>query len=298
MEAYSSHRVRFVNVGEKIGAFQVLGPLGKGAHSTILHIRRNADSKQYALKVVPLESPEDQKFLEQARHEFRVAGMFDHPNILKIYALEEQKNWLFKVTKAHLLVEYVNGKTLDEIPMLPIASWIQIFQKIAAAMAHMHRRKVLHADMKPGNVMFSRNGQVKVIDFGLAWIKDEPKDRVQGTPEYMAPETAKKKVVNERTDIFNFGATMYRLTTFRLPPPTGKGEDGLALEAGLWTSRLEPVDKYNKDAPQELCELIRHCLSYKAADRPQHMRDINSTLEELVQKMVGSSAEKLEALEW
>lgn len=287
-----------MNIGEKIGAFQVLGTLGKGAHSTILHIRRNADSKQYALKVVPLDTPEDQKYLEQARHEFRVAGMLDHPNVLKNYALEEQKNWLFKVTKAHLLVEYVNGKTLDNVPVLPMQALVQVFQKIAAALAHMHRRKVLHADMKPGNVMLSRTGHVKVIDFGLAWIKDEPKDRVQGTPEYMAPETAKKKVINEQTDIFNFGATMYRLTTFRLPPPTGMDETGMALEAGLWTSRLDPVEKYNKDAPPELCELIRNCLSYKAADRPEHMRDVNAVLEELVGRMVNSSAEKLEALEW
>jgi len=298
MEAYSKPRVRFVNPGEKIGAFQVLGTLGKGAHSTILHVRRNADSKQYALKVVPLESADDQKFLEQARHEFRISGMLDHPNILKVYALEEQKNWLFKVTKAHLLVEYVNGKTLDETPMLPIAAWVQIFHKIAAAMAHMHRRKVLHADMKPGNVMFSRTGQVKVIDFGLAWIKDEPKDRVQGTPEYMAPETARKKIINERTDIFNFGATMYRLTTFRLPPPTGKDENGLALEAGLWTARLEPVSKFNKDAPSELCELIHRCLAYKAADRPEHMRDVAAELEGISGQLVNSSADKLEALEW
>jgi len=287
-----------LNIGEKIGAFQVLGTLGKGAHSTILHIRRNADSKQYALKVVPLDTPEDQKYLEQARHEFRVAGMLDHPNVLKNYALEEQKNWLFKVTKAHLLVEYVNGKTLDNVPVLPMQALVQVFQKIAAALAHMHRRKVLHADMKPGNVMLSRTGHIKVIDFGLAWIKDEPKDRVQGTPEYMAPETAKKKVINEQTDIFNFGATMYRLTTFRLPPPTGMDETGMALEAGLWTSRLDPVEKYNKDAPPELCELIRNCLSYRPADRPEHMRDVNAVLEELVGRMVNSSAEKLEALEW
>jgi eukaryotic-like serine/threonine-protein kinase len=287
-----------LNIGDKIGQFQVLGTLGKGAHSTILHIRRNADSKQYALKVVPLDTAEDQKYLEQARHEFRVAGMLDHPNILKNYALEEQKNWLFKVTKAHLLVEYVNGKTLDNVPVLPIAAQVQVFQKIAAALAHMHRRKVLHADMKPGNVMLSRTGQVKVIDFGLAWIKDEHKDRVQGTPEYMAPETAKKKVINEQTDIFNFGATMYRLTTFRLPPPTGADESGIALEAGLWTSRLEPVEKFNKDAPRELCELIRNCLAYKPGDRPEHMRDVNALLEELVGKLVNSSAEKLEALEW
>ena len=99
----------------KIGKFQILGTLGSGAHSTILHIRRSADSKQYALKVVPITGSEDHKFLEQAQHEFRVAQMLDHPNLIHIYALETPRNWLFRIRKAHLLIEYVNGRTLDKI---------------------------------------------------------------------------------------------------------------------------------------------------------------------------------------
>src|SRR5262249_36069162 len=96
-----------------IGSFQILGTLGKGAHSTILHIRRSAVSKQYALKVVPLETKEDLKYLDQARHEFRVAQLLDHPNLIKIYALETPRDWLFRIHKVHLLIEYVNGQTLD-----------------------------------------------------------------------------------------------------------------------------------------------------------------------------------------
>src|SRR3954465_7262893 len=97
----------------KIGKFQVIGTLGSGAHSSILHVRRSADGKNYALKVVPLDDPEDQKYLEQAQLEFRVAQMPDHPNLLKVYALEPVKDWLFRTRKVHLLLEYVNGKTLD-----------------------------------------------------------------------------------------------------------------------------------------------------------------------------------------
>lgn len=287
-----------MNVGEKIGPFQVLGALGSGAHSSIMHVRRKADGKQYALKVVPLNGPADQKFLEQARHEFRVSGMLDHPNILKIYALEEQKNWLLKVTKAHLLLEYVNGKTLDDVPVLAVTKLIQIFHKVASALVHMHRRNVIHADLKPGNLMLSRTGQVKVIDFGLAWIKGQGKDRIQGTPEYMAPETVKRKIINERTDIFNFGATMYKLTTFRLPPPTGATGEGVVLDGKTWTARLEPVANQNKEAPYELCDLIQKCLSYNAHDRPEHMLDIAEALDNMVKKLVTSSGDKLEAMEW
>src|SRR5688572_2533293 len=96
-----------------IGKFEIVGTLGKGAHSTILHIRRAEDSKHYALKVVPLESKEDQKFFDQAKHELRVAQMLHHNNLIKVYALETVRDWLFRVKKVHLLLEFVNGKTLD-----------------------------------------------------------------------------------------------------------------------------------------------------------------------------------------
>src|SRR5690242_16804037 len=94
-----------------IGQFQILGTLGTGAHSTILHVRRSADGRNYALKVVPLDSKEDHKFLEQAQHEFRVAGMLNHKNLIKVHTLELVKDWLFRIRKVHLLIEYVNGKT-------------------------------------------------------------------------------------------------------------------------------------------------------------------------------------------
>src|SRR5260370_42683396 len=78
-----------------IGKFQVLGTLGSGAHSTILHVRRSSDSKQYALKVVPITGKGDLKFLEQAQHEFRVAQLLDHANLLKVFALETPRDWFF-----------------------------------------------------------------------------------------------------------------------------------------------------------------------------------------------------------
>src|ERR1700683_2555843 len=104
----------------RIGNFQILGTLGSGAHSTILHVRRSADSKHYALKVVQIDKKEEMKFLTQAEHEFVVAKKLDHPNLIKVHTLEKVKDWLFRVRKAHLLIEYVNGKTLDTCPRLTI----------------------------------------------------------------------------------------------------------------------------------------------------------------------------------
>ncbi len=289
---------------KRIGKFHVLGTLGSGAHSSILHIRRSADSTQYALKVVPITGAEDAKFLEQAQHEFRVAQMLDHPNLIRIYALETPRDWLFRIRKVHLLIEYVNGKTLDTMPRIPIPQLVQIFVRVAAGLVHMHRRGVCHADLKPNNIILSRSGDVKVIDYGLAWIRGQQKGRVQGTPEYMAPEQARNAIVNERTDIYNFGATMYRLVTWRNPPSvvepeqTAGAAEALKLNAKMWEKLLKPVKECNAEAPTKLCELIHHCLAFNANSRPERMSEVQGALDHLVDKVVRSPEDKLEAYEW
>jgi serine/threonine protein kinase len=283
----------------KIGKFQVLGTLGEGAHSTILHVRRSADSKNYALKVVPINESEDKKFLKQAEHEFEIAQLLDHPNLIKVYALEPQRDWLFQVRKVHLLSEYVNGKTLDTFPRLAVPKLVQIFAAVAAGLAHMHRRRICHADLKPNNILLSRAGEVKVIDFGLAWHKGEEKGRIQGTPDYMAPEQAKKKIVNERTDIYNFGATMYRLVTWRKPPNPLVEAVALPLNDATWKKLIKPVKECAADAPRELCDLIHRCLAFSPNERPERVKDdIIPALDGLVKKLVTSDDDRLESMEW
>jgi serine/threonine protein kinase len=286
-----------VSPGDPIGKIQVLGPLGAGAHSTILHIRRQADGRQYALKVVPIGGPDEKKYLEQAEHEFHVGEKLDHPNLVKVYALEEVKDWLFRVKKAHLLIEFVNGKTLDEVPPLSVPKLVLVLAQVAAGLTHMHRRGVLHADMKPNNVMLSRAGEVKIIDYGLAWIKGDTKARVQGTPEYMAPETVKKKLINERTDIFNFGAMMYRLVTLRLPPST-VGDAVMPVDAELWQRQLKPAQEIRADCPKDLADVVHQCLSFSALKRPETMKDVQSKLDCIAGRFdeIGSGSHRV--LEW
>jgi serine/threonine protein kinase len=279
--------------GERIGRVTVLGPLGSGAHSTIVHVRRERDGKQYALKVVPINGPEELKFLEQARHEFRVAGLLDHPNLIKIPILEEQKDWLFRLKRVQLLMEFVNGKTLDQYPGLSIPKLVQVFEQIASALVHMHRRNVLHADLKPNNAMLSKTGKVKVIDYGLAWIKSEPKGRVQGTPEYMAPETSQRGLVNERTDIFNLGATMYRLVTLQNPPSAATPAGGFPMDEATWVSLLKPVKEVSKRCPPALAELIEQCMAFNAHRRPERMSEIQGRLDHLVDELVKTSEDRL-----
>lgn len=283
--------------GIAIGKFQVLGKLGTGANSTILHVRRSADSKQYALKVVPLNTPEDLKFQEQAEHEFRIGQMLDHPSLIKVYALETPRDWLFRARKVHLLIEYVNGKTLDTLPRIPIPKLTQVFVRVAAGLVHMHRRGICHADLKPNNVMLSRTGEVKILDYGLAWVKGEHKGRVQGTPEYMAPETAKSGLVTERTDIYNLGATMYRLVTWRLAPPM-LAEGGLLLDAKSWQKLLKPVQEFNPEAPAKLCDIIHQCLAFNPNNRPERISEVQGALDHLADELAHSSDDKLERLEF
>ncbi len=266
---------------DKIGKFTVLGTLGSGAHSSILHVRREEDSREYALKLVPIDDKEDRKYLEQAKHEFRVGQMLNHPNLVKVYAFETETGWFSGPKKAKLLLEYVPGKTMDKLPLQRMAKLLRMFERIADALTHMHKQGVYHADLKPNNLMHERGTRVKVLDYGLAWIKGEAKDRIQGTPEYMAPETVEHKLVNERTDIYNFGVTMYRLVTLQLPPCWMTGEDALPMNKKVFREQLKPVRTANPMVPEPLAELIHQCIEPNANKRPERMSHIQGTLDQL-----------------
>ncbi len=269
---------------DRIGKFKILETLGAGANSSILKVRRDEDGKEYALKVIPVGDEDDKKYLEQAKHEFKVGDRLAHPNLIKVYCFETESDWRFRVKKAKLLVEYVNGKTLDKVKTVAIPKLLKIFEQVAAGLCHMHAKGVYHADMKPNNVMLGKTGVVKVIDYGLAWIKGEPKDRVQGTPEYMAPETVTHKLVNERTDIYNLGATMYRLVTLQLPPKVTPELEGVPVDEATFLKQLKPVRECNKGCPVELEVLIHRCLSFQALKRPAMMTEVQGELDKLCDK--------------
>ena len=289
-------------MSEKIGAFQVLSNLGEGAHSSIMQIRRNSDGRQYALKIVKIETAEDEKYLDQAEHEFQVAQKLDHPNLIKIYCLEKMKSFgIFggKVKEIRQLIEFVNGKTLDQFKILPIGILLQIFRDVASGMVMMHRRNICHGDLKPNNIMLSKSGNVKVIDYGLSWIKGQEKHRIQGTPEYMAPEQVKHKMVNEKSDIFNLGATMYRLITWHyIPPVIPTGEHSVALDEETWKRSFKPVCERNPKCPKSVGQLIEHCLMFKASQRPETMAEVHEDLVILVQKFVKAEDDQLSTWEW
>jgi serine/threonine-protein kinase len=115
----------------------------------------------------------------------------------------------------------------------------------------------------------------------------------------MAPEQVKHSTINEHTDIYNFGATMYRLVTWRLPPPVATAEDGaLPMDAKAWARIYTPVEEVMPKTPRPLCELINRCLSFDPHKRPERMSEVQSALDYLVDDLVKSPEDSLEAMEW
>jgi serine/threonine-protein kinase len=257
--------------------YRVVNQLGTGAGSTILLISdKTAGGKRYALKVVRKQEPEDEVYIQQALTEFEASKKLNHPAIAKIFDCRLKKRW-FKVQGAELLMEYVEGKTLDEIEAPELSQLLLIFCHVASAMSHMHRRGVYHGDLKPANIMLNKTGQVKLIDFGTAWVRGQDKNRVQGTPQYIAPETATEKTVNEKTDIYNLGATMYRMFTGRFP------QQGIPKPGD--DRKLVPPLKLNPRIPGGLNELIIASLSVDPSRRPAGMFEIRDQLNGIARQM-------------
>jgi eukaryotic-like serine/threonine-protein kinase len=268
--------------------FRVAKPLGNGAGSTILLISDEETGKRYALKVVKRQDADDDIYINQVKVEFDVSRRLNHEAIVKIYDLRVKRSW-FRVTGAELLMEYVEGRTLDEIEAPSIGLLVLVFNQVASALAHMHRRGVYHGDLKPSNIMLAKSGIVKLIDFGTAWIKGEEKDRVQGTPQYMAPEQATERVVDERTDIYNLGATMYRMFTGRYV------QQGIPKPAEAGVRKLVPPIQILPKIPGTLNETILACVEVNPDRRPAGVFEIRNQLA-AVARYLGLEATALEGV--
>jgi serine/threonine protein kinase len=262
--------------------YRVVSTLGEGAGSMILQIADKNGGKRYALKTVRKHDPEDEVYIDQLRTEYEASQKLNHPAIARIYDLRMKKSW-FRVVGADLLMELVDGKTLDEIEAPELSQLVLIFSQVASALAHMHRRGVYHGDLKPSNIMLTKNGQVKLIDFGTAWVRGVDKNRVQGTPQYIAPEQASERIVNERTDIYNLGATMYRMFT-------GRYAQADIPRAGV-ERKVSAVNKVNPRISTRLNNLILACLQLNPERRPASMFEVREALSRVIREMGLEEAE-------
>ncbi len=272
--------------------FRVVKSLGTGAGSSVFQINDIKKGGYYALKIVKRQEAEDEIYIAQALQEAEVGPKLNHPSIMKIYDHRVKRAW-FKIATVELLMEYIDGRTLDELEMPERGQLVLMFANVASALHHMHRRGVYHGDLKPGNIMLSKAGEVKVIDFGTAWIKGQEKNRIQGTPQYMAPEQAKDRVVNEKTDLFNLGATMYRMFTGHHANLSGVPGDEGAIGP---RSKIRPPIKLDPKIPGTLNETIMACLNANPDARPAGAYEVEAQLQ-AVAKYMGLKTKDLKGLE-
>lgn len=258
-------------VGDLVEGYRILREVGRGAAS-IIYLAQDPRTRQiWALKHVEKNDPRDQRYLEQAEAEYRIASELDHPSIRKIVRLIRRKGSLLSVRELYLVMEFVDGVSEDRQPPRTFEQAVQIFEQVALALAHMHSRGFVHADMKPQNIMVA-DGMAKIIDLGQSCRIGTVKERIQGTPDYIAPEQVHRRALTPRTDIYNLGATMYWTLTRRHIPTALAGEDRLveSLDDAL-IPRPVPAIELNPRIPPRLNELVMQCVEVDPARRPPSM---------------------------
>ena len=193
--------------GDMVEGYRVLKEIGRGAAS-IIYLVQDPKSKQiWALKHVEKNDPKDQRFLDQAEREYKIASEFNHPSIRKIDRMIKKRTNLVNTRDLYLVMEFVDGISEEKQPPRTFQKAVDIFHQVARALAHMHDRGYVHADMKPNNIMVM-DGVAKIIDLGQSCKIGTVKERIQGTPDYIAPEQVHRRAITPKTDIYNLGATM------------------------------------------------------------------------------------------
>ena len=263
---------------QKLLQYEVLERLGEGARSTIYAVKDPMTHKVFALKHVVRADPKDIRFIEQMETELEISKTFNHPNLRKSYELKVQKSMLMKVNEAFLLMELVEGKTIDISRPSDMIELLDIFIEVARGLQHMHTKGYVHCDLKPINIMRTPTGQIKIIDFGQSCKIGTVKERIQGTPDYISPEQVNRQPVNQQTDVFSLGATMYWATTGRHIPTlytvNKKGENSFLMDA-----RIDAPIDINPQIPPGLSTLIMESISTRAAKRPIDMEAVIQRLE-------------------
>ncbi len=265
-------------MGQKLLNFEVIEKLGEGAGSTIYAVSDPLTRKLYALKHVVRDGQKDIRFVEQMETEFEISRQFNHPNLRKTYELKINKTLLLKVSEAYLIMELFDGKPLDERPPSSLLDCIDVFIQVAQGLKYMHQLGYVHCDLKPNNILRSTEGVVKVIDYGQSCKIGTVKERIQGTPDYIAPEQVRREPICVQTDVYNLGATLYWALTGKVIPTLytvqKKGEHSFLLD-----NRISTPTDHNPQVPQAVSNLVMECVSTRVQKRPADMEQVITRLE-------------------
>jgi Tol biopolymer transport system component len=282
-----------LKVGTKIGPYVIGGPIGAGGMGEVYRVRDTKLNREVALKVLPAAFANDPARMARFQREAEVLASLNHPSIAAIHGLEESSG-----VRA-LVMELVEGPTLAErIAQGPILleEALAIARQIAEALEYAHEKGIIHRDLKPANVKITPEGNVKVLDFGLAKAAEvtapmvSPADSptlslgatqggvILGTAAYMSPEQARGKGVDKRADIWAFGAVLYEMLNGR---PVFEGETVSDMLAAV--IKTEPNwDLLPAGVPATIVKLLRRCLE---KDPKLRLRDIGDARIEIADAM-------------
>jgi serine/threonine protein kinase len=275
--------------GQTLAQYEILTPIGAGGMGEVYRARDTRLGRDVAIKVLPDDLRRDPERLERFRREARLLAQLNHPHVATVHGLEEVNG------KALLVMELVEGETLAERIArgpIPIEPGIQIFLQLAEGLEAAHERGIVHRDLKPANVMIRPDGEVKILDFGLAktltaealsgetsqsstLTRGTALGTILGTASYMSPEQARGKDVDKRTDIWAFGCCLYEALTGR---KAFAGETASDIIGGV----LRDDPDWRLVAPR-IAPLVRRCLR---KDPRARLRDIGDARLELLEPSV------------
>ncbi|MHC4287464.1 MAG: serine/threonine protein kinase [Planctomycetota bacterium] len=268
-----------------IDGYTILRRIGTGARSIIYLAVEEATRKRVAIKRAVLEAPEDTRIFKQIETEYKVSNEIDHPYIRKCYELIRSRK-LFRTNELIMTMEFFDGQSLEDQKRLSLIDVLLIFRLVAVALNAMHEKGFVHCDIKPNNILFDNRGGIKIIDLGQSCRLGQIKKRIQGTPDYIAPEQVRREHLSHRTDIFNLGATMYWALTGKNVPTLipKKNEFGIAVDG---SAPVKSPHELLPRIPKSLSDLVMICVSEKPSNRPSNMLEITRQLDELIREIAG-----------
>jgi serine/threonine-protein kinase len=252
--------------GQTIGKYRIVAPLGSGGFGTVYLAEDTWIDKKVALKVPHRQNLDFGELLREPR----LLASMSHPNIVTVLTAEKQANVFF------IVMEYVPGDTLEQIIerecALDLPRALDYTCQICNAMDHAHRQGVIHRDLRPGNVLVTENGMVKVADFGTSRFLEIAAHgtTVIGSPPYMAPEQFQGKAVFA-SDIYSLGVSMYQMLTGLLPYDTPTPSDLERLMRGDLTS---PPRARNHRIPRGISDIVMKAMAPEIPARYQRAADV------------------------
>ena len=266
---------------ETIGKYPVIREIGSGATSHVYLARDTFAERDVAIKVLDFARGVDAES-ERLQHkafvaEASLAGKLNHPHIIDIYDAVVEPN------RSYLVMEYVPGSTLEKHSardrLLPIGKVVEIVFKCIRALEYAHQHGIIHRDIKPGNILLSADGETKISDFGASFQQRLEDKTTQikgiGSPAYMSPEQLRLEPLNQQTDIYSLGVTMFRLLTGRLPYEAGSH---VALTYAILNTPPPKPSSLRPDLPPLLDEIVLKAIDKDPATRYRSWLDFGKDI--------------------